>query len=160
MGVEQRGRVEPLPSGPHANWRSRADELSDSLKITMFTGEYFQRHHRGHYYAKAQNISRRLRAAYDQMLSAYDLLLMPTTPMRATPLPGPDPSLAEVLQRAFEPLENTAPFDVTGHPAMNIPCAMEDGLPVGAMLVGRHWAESTIYQAAAAFEAAGDWKAM
>ncbi|MEO1680427.1 MAG: amidase [Pseudomonadota bacterium] len=160
MGTGWEGLYTTSLLDAHANWRSRADELSDSLKITMFTGEYFQRHHRGHYYAKAQNISRRLRAAYDQMLSAYDLLLMPTTPMRATPLPGPDPSLAEVLQRAFEPLENTAPFDVTGHPAMNIPCAMEDGLPVGAMLVGRHWAESTIYQAAAAFEAAGDWKAM
>jgi amidase len=37
---------------------------------------------------------------------------------------------------------------------------MSDGLPVGCMLVGKYWAESTIYQAAAAFEAAGDWKAM
>ncbi|MEM7500158.1 MAG: amidase [Pseudomonadota bacterium] len=160
MGTGWEGLYTTSLLDAHANWRARADELSDSLKITMFTGEYFQRHHRGHYYAKAQNIARRLRAAYDQMLGAYDLLLMPTTPMRATPLPGPDAPLAEILQRAFEPLENTAPFDVTGHPAMSIPCAMEDGLPVGAMLVGRHWAESTIYQAAAAFEAAGDWKSM
>ncbi|MEO0763600.1 MAG: amidase, partial [Pseudomonadota bacterium] len=64
----------------HANWRTRADELSESLKITMFTGEYFQRHHRGHYYAKAQNLARRLRADYDRMLGAYDLLMMPTPP--------------------------------------------------------------------------------
>ncbi|MEM9783167.1 MAG: amidase [Pseudomonadota bacterium] len=160
MGTGWEGLYTTSLLDAHANWRARADELSDSLKITMFTGEYFQRHHRGHYYAKAQNISRRLRAAYDQMLGAYDLLLMPTTPMRATPLPGPDAPLAEILQRAFEPLENTAPFDVTGHPAMNIPCAMVDGLPVGAMLVGRHHGESTIYQAAAAFEGAGDWTAM
>ncbi|MEO0823820.1 MAG: amidase [Pseudomonadota bacterium] len=144
----------------HANWRSRADELSESLKITMFTGEYFQRHHRGHYYAKAQNLARKLRAAYDQMLGAYDLLLMPTTPMKATPLPAPDAPLAETLQRAFEMLENTAPFDITGHPAMSLPCGMADGLPIGAMLVGKHYAETTIYQAAAAFEGAGDWKAM
>ncbi|MEM1346398.1 MAG: amidase [Pseudomonadota bacterium] len=160
MGTGWEGLYTTSLLDAHANWRARADELSDSLKITMFTGEYFQRHHRGHYYAKAQNIARRLRAAYDQMLGAYDLLLMPTTPMRATPLPAPDAPLAEILQRAFEPLENTAPFDVTGHPAMSLPCAMEDGLPVGAMLVGRHWAEATIYQAAAAFEAAGDWKTM
>ncbi|MEM1384125.1 MAG: amidase [Pseudomonadota bacterium] len=160
MGTGWEGLYTTSLLDAHANWRARADELSDSLKITMFTGEYFQRHHRGHYYAKAQNIARRLRAAYDQMLGAYDLLLMPTTPMRATRLPDPDAPLAEILQRAFEPLENTAPFDVTGHPAMSLPCAMEEGLPVGAMLVGRHWAESTIYQAAAAFEAAGDWKTM
>ncbi|MEO0427241.1 MAG: amidase [Pseudomonadota bacterium] len=160
MGTGWEGLYTTSLLDAHANWRARADELSDSLKITMFTGEYFQRHHRGHYYAKAQNVSRRLRAAYDQMLGAYDLLLMPTTPMRATPLPGPDAPLAEILQRAFEPLENTAPFDVTGHPGMNIPCGMADGLPIGAMLVGRHYAESTIYAAAAAFEGAGDWKAM
>lgn len=144
----------------HANWRSRADELSESLKITMFTGEYFQRHHRGHYYAKAQNLARKLRAAYDQMLGAYDLLMMPTTPMKATPLPDARAPLALILQRAFEMLENTAPFDVSGHPAMSIPCGMADGLPIGCMLIGKHWAESTIYQAASAFEAACDWTTM
>ena len=33
-------------------------------------------------------------------------------------------------------LPNTCGFDVTGHPAMNIPCGLSDGLPVGMMLVG------------------------
>ncbi len=144
----------------HANWRSRADELSDSLKVCMFIGEYFLKHHRGHYYAKSQNLSRKLKAEYDAMLGAYDLLLMPTTPMKATPLPPPDASLALYCQRAFEMLNNTAPFDVSGHPAMSIPCGMNDGLPVGLMLVGGKYAESTIYQAAAAFERAGDWRQM
>ena len=32
----------------------------------------------GHYYAKAQNLRRRLRAAYDAALAAHDLLLLPT----------------------------------------------------------------------------------
>ena len=53
---------------------------------------------------------------------------------------------------------NTALQDITGHPAMSVPCGMVDGLPVGMMLIGRHYAESTIYQAAAAFEACGDWR--
>ena len=44
---------------------------------------------------------------------------------------------------------NTAPFDVTGHPAMSMPCGMSDGLPVGLMLIGKHYDEATIYQAAA-----------
>lgn len=43
---------------------------------------------------------------------------------------------------------------------MNIPCGMSDGLPVGMMLVGKKYAESTIYQAAAAFERIGDWRQM
>jgi amidase len=46
---------------------------------------------------------------------------------------------------------------VTGHPAISIPCGMEDGRPIGMMLVGRHFDEATIYRAAAAFEASGDW---
>ena len=36
---------------------------------------------------------------------------------------------------------NTAPFDISHHPAMSLPCGMADGLPVGLMLVGRHFDE-------------------
>lgn len=144
----------------HANWRSRADELSDSLKICMFIGEYFLKHYRGHYYAKSQNLSRKLRETYDETLDNHDLLLMPTLPMKATPLPEADAPLELNIQRAFEMIGNTAPFDVTGHPAMSIPCGMSEGLPVGVMLVGKHWNESIIYQAAHAFEQLGDWKQM
>lgn len=160
MGTGWKGLYTTSLLDHHAGWPGRGHELSDSLKATMLTGEYFQRHYRGHYYAKAQNLARRLRDAYNQMLGAYDLLMMPTTAMKAQPMPGPDQPLATILLRAFEMLENTAPFDVTGHPAMSIPCGMSFGLPVGCMLVGKHWAESTIYQAAAAFESAGNWKDM
>ena len=142
----------------HANWRSRADELSDSLKISMFIGEYFLRHYRGHYHAKAQNLSRKLRASYDQALQDYDLLLMPTLPITATPLPPSDAPLALIIQRAFEMIANTAPFDATGHPAMSLPCGRHDGLPIGLMLIARHWSEATIYQAAHAFEQHTDWQ--
>ena len=144
----------------HSNWRARADELSKSLKISMFVGEYMLKHHRGHYYAKAQNLSRRLRAAYDAALGQYDLLLMPTMPMKAQPIPPADAPLALYIQRAFEMIGNTCPFDTTGHPAMTIPCGLSEGLPIGMMLIGRHYQESTIYRAAAAFERIGDWRAM
>ena len=43
---------------------------------------------------------------------------------------------------------------------MSIPCGMSDGLPVGLMLISRHYGESMIYQAAHAFEQLGDWKQM
>jgi amidase len=144
----------------HSNWRSRADELSDTLKLCMLAGQFHLRHTRGRYYAKAQNLARQLRGEYDKAFAAYDLLLMPTTPMKATPLPPPDSSLALWCQRAFEILPNTAPFDVTGHPAMSVPCGMSQGLPVGLMLVGRRYEEGTIYRAAGAFERAGDWRKM
>jgi len=144
----------------HSMWRTRADELSDTLKNTMLLGHYMVKHHRGHYYAKAQNLVRRLRAAYDSVLATYNLLLMPTLPMTATKLPQDNAPISEILQRGFEILPNTAPFDCTHHPAMSLPCGLVDGLPVGLMLVGRQYEESTIYQAAAAFEAKVDWKTL
>jgi amidase len=124
----------------------------------MLLGHYMATRHKGRYYAKAQNLVRRLRAAYDAALADYDLLLMPTLPMTATPLPAADAPVDEVIQRAFEILPNTAPFDCTHHPAMSLPCGMADGLPVGLMLVGKMYDEETIYRAAAAFEGGVDWK--
>lgn len=144
----------------HANWRARANELSKSLKISMFVGEYMQKQYRGHYYAKAQNLSRLLRKGYDDALSRCDVLLMPTTPMKAQPIPATDDPLALQIQRAFEMVGNTCPLDASGHPAMSVPCGLSQGLPVGMMLIGRHYDESTIYRVAGAFESLGDWRAM
>ena len=61
------------------------------------------------------------------------------------------------LARALEMIPNTAPFDVSGHPAMNVPCARSEGLPVGLMLVGRQWEDATVLRAAHAFEQLGDY---
>ena len=99
-----------------------------------------------------------MRAAYDAVLANYDLLLMPTVPLTATKLPHENAPISEILQRAFEMLPNTSPFDCTHHPAMSLPCGFADGLPVGVQLVGKLYDEATIYRAAAAFEAAEDWK--
>ncbi|MGC2199316.1 MAG: amidase [Stellaceae bacterium] len=144
----------------HSAWRNRADELSDTLKNTMLLGHYMVTRYRGHYYAKAQNLVRRLRRAYDEPLSRFDLLLMPTLPMVATPLPEADAPVGQILQRGFEMLANTAQFDCTHHPAMSLPCGMVDGLPVGMMLVAKAFEEETIYRAAAAFEKGVDWKSL
>ena len=160
MGFNWKGLYTVGLLDAHSAWRERADELSDSLKISMFLGEYFIRHYRGRFYAKAQNLARRLTAAYDSALGSCDLLLMPTLPVKATPIPPADAPLELYIQRAFEMLPNTAPFDVTGHPAMTIPCGMSDGLPVGAMLIGKMFDESTIYRAAHAFEQGTDWRTL
>jgi len=157
MGTNWRGLYVTSLLDAHSGWRHRADELSDTLKISMLLGHYFNKHYRGHYYAKAQNLSRKLRAAYDGALGTYDLLLMPTLPVKATPLPPVDAPRALYIQRAFEMIANTAPFDATGHPAMSLPCGMADGLPVGLMLIGAQYDEATIYRAAHAFEQSHDW---
>jgi amidase len=106
------------------------------------------------------NITRRLTRAYDQVLAEFDLLLMPTLPLKATPLPPADAPREDYVQRALEMIANTAPFDITHHPAMSLPCGMRDGLPVGLMLVGKHFDESSIYRAASAFEQSADWRSL
>jgi amidase len=142
----------------HRGWRQRANEFPETAKLFMLLGTYIARHHGFRYYGKAMNINRRLTAAYDKVLAEHDLLLMPTLPIKATPMPEPGASREEQVQRAFEMIANTAPFDITHHPAISIPCGMRDGLPVGMMLVGRHFDEPTIYRAAHALEQSGDWK--
>jgi len=103
---------------------------------------------------------RRLRRAYDEVLQYHDLLLLPTLPIVATPLPAAGAPVAEILQRGFEMLVNTPQFDCTHHPAMSLPCGMVDGLPVGMMLVAKAFDEETIYRAAAAFERGVDWTSL
>ncbi len=158
MGFNWKGMYTTSLLDAHSNWRARANELSRTLKISMFAGEYFIRNYRGHFYAKAQNLGRLLRKTYDDALSRYDLLLMPTMPFKAPPLPPQNAPLAQWCESAFAMLPNTAPFDVTGHPAMSIPCGMSQGLPIGLMLIAKHYNESTIYRAAHAFEQIGDWR--
>jgi amidase len=141
----------------HSAWRQRADDFSDTLKTTILFGQYALNKYRGHYYAKSQNLGRTLRAAYDAVLKDYDLLLMPTLPLKATPIPASGAPRMEIIQRAFEMLPNTVAFDVTGHPSMSVPCGLSDGLPAGMMLTAKHFDEVSIYRAASAFEKAGDW---
>lgn len=144
----------------HRGWRQRANELSETTKLFTMLGTYIRHHHGTRYYGKAMNIARQLTAAYDAVLAEHDLLLMPTTPMKAQPLPRPGAPREEIVERALEMIGNTAPFDISHHPAMAIPCGMNDGLPVSMMLVGKHFDEPTIYRAAYAFEQSGNWRAM
>ena len=141
----------------HRGWRQRADELSETLKLGMLFAQYADDQHGKRYYGKAFNIVKTLRAAYDAVLADYDAILMPTVPMVATPLPGKDAPREEIIQRGFEILTNTAPFDITHHPALSVPCGKVDGLPVGMMLVGKMWDEQTLYTLGHAFETSGDW---
>ena len=48
-----------------ARWRERADEFADTVKVACMFSKYTLDRYGGHYYAKAQNLRRRLRAAYD-----------------------------------------------------------------------------------------------
>lgn len=141
-------------------WEQRAAELSETTKILTVLGVHIKKHFGSRFYGKAVNISRRIAAAYDAALNKYDVLVLPTMPMRATPLPPADASRELYVQRALEMIGNTCPFDITHHPAMTVPCGMVDGLPIGLMIVGKHFDEPSIYRAGYAFEQSGDWREM
>jgi len=126
----------------------------------LLAGAHVDRQQGARFYQKAVNQARVLRQAYDRALAEADVLLMPTTPMVATPLPAPDAPILESFQRSAEMTPNTQPFDVTHHPSLSIPCGRVDGLPVGLMLTGRHHDEAMLYRAAYAFEQSEDWRSL
>ena len=132
--------------------RTRADDLSETVKLMMLLGQYMQDRYHGRYYAKAQNLGRALAAAYDDSLRECDLLVMPTLPMKATVIPPADASREEYVARALEMIPNTTPSNVTGHPAMTVPCGVSGGLPIGMMLIGRMGEDATVLRAADAYQ--------
>jgi amidase len=137
---------------------TRINDVSPTVKLVLMLGEYMHRNYHGRYHSKAQNLRVLLRQAYDQALEKFDALVMPTIPFTATPIPPPDAPLNTVIDVALNMQANTCPFDVSGHPAFTVPCGRVNGLPVGLMLVGRHFEEATLIRLARAIEAGGDWK--
>ena len=139
-------------------WTARPDDVSETVKLVLLLGEHMHRNYHNRYHSKAQNLRVLLRNAYDAVLAKYDLIAMPTIPFPATRIPAPDASREDYVDAALNMQQNTCPFDVSGHPAFTVPCAMLDGLPLGMMLVGKHFDEPVLIRAAHAFERAGDWK--
>ena len=138
---------------------AQSQDLPPTLKVTLLAGTYLNTEYHGMFYAKAQNLRRLWRAAYDRAFESYDVLVMPTTPMKAHAV-IPNADSRALLDNAWDMLTNTAPFNATGHPALSIPCGLSDGLPVGLMLVGKAFDEATLYRAAAAFEEKVDWESV
>ncbi|MGB0620027.1 MAG: amidase [Myxococcota bacterium] len=99
-------------------------------------------------YARAKRQRQQARAVYDDVLTRFDALLMPTTTMVAPPICEETPSVLESFSAIGHGMQNTAQFDVTGHPALSVPCGTSSGLPVGAMLIGRHFEETVLYRLA------------
>jgi amidase len=120
-----------------------------TVKFMMSAGEYLHERYHGRLYAKAQNLRGGLRAKYDAVLSKFDALVMPSTPMKAHRRDERSP---------YAMLTNTAPFDITGHPGLSVPCGMSDGLPIGLMLIGRHFDDATLLKLGYAYEQSVDWK--
>ena len=153
VGTNWKGRYEPGLSRAMAEaLETRAEDLPETLLSLLMAGSWGRRVGRGEFYAKAQNLTRLLTAQYDHAFEGVDLLAMPTVPVRAPAITAPDAGLTERLRASRSTGANTAPFNLTGHPALTLPCALEDGLPIGMMLVGRRGDDALLLRIGRLFE--------
>lgn len=88
-----------------------------------------------------------------------DVLAAPTAPTTAPPAGQRMISLGSSKPQpvVLALARNLAPIDVTGQPAISIPCGFFEGQPVGMQLIGRPFDEATVLRIARAFEAATSW---
>jgi amidase len=154
-GMNYKGLYDPeLIEFYGRQWRERASRFSETVKLVVMAGRFAIDSGHGQHYAMARNLAYELRQAYDDALADHDVLVMPTLPLTATTIPAADAPREEHLARALEMIGNTAPFDVTGHPATSVPAGLVDGLPTGLMIIGRHFDDGTCLRVANAIEQA------
>lgn len=100
---------------------------------------------------------RDLTCRLEALMSRHDFLVLPT--LGATPFPAerPAPEGWEQSQRQSGAgwMATTFPFDLTGQPAISLPCGFtKDGAPVGLQIVGPRGGDALVLRAARAFEEA------
>jgi aspartyl-tRNA(Asn)/glutamyl-tRNA(Gln) amidotransferase subunit A len=106
-------------------------------------------------YILARRTQSLMRRQFDNFFRDFDILLMPTTAVPAPPIEGPD-----AIEQARLLTRYTAPFNLTGLPAISLPCGFTStGLPIGLQIVAPAWGEANLLRAAYAYEQATPWHA-
>ncbi len=101
-------------------------------------------------YSLARRMQTILRCQFNEFLNNFDLLLTPTTPITA-PVRGS----ADAFDRPRLFTRFTAPFNLTGLPALSIPCGWSsEKMPIGLQIVGKAWAEAKVLLAGEFYEQA------
>jgi amidase len=140
--------------------QTNGGDFSATAKMGALVAHYMRERYHGVFYGRAQNLSRALTEAYNRVFAEADLVLMPTTPQTAHAIPpSVEVDRKTYVGQALNMVRNTATFDLTGHPAISVPCHDVKGLPIGLMLVGRHFDEATVLRAAHAYQSAGEVRA-
>jgi len=139
-GYREPWREELAEANEHGKYGERVREMAIvNQLLRMETG--------GDLYVQTWDVRRALCAEVAAAFEAVDALVCPTMPMTA-------PEYGAVGQTDSAPmtLANTAPFDMTGHPAISVPYGDVDGLPVGVQLVARWGDEPTAVRLGSAVE--------
>ena len=104
-------------------------------------------------YVLARRVQAEGRRSFEMFFTKYDLLLLPTTPIPAPPI-----AAIAALEAARQLTRFTAPFNLTGLPALSVPCGLVAGLPFGLQILAPQWGEARVLQAGYAFKKAADWQ--
>ncbi len=99
-------------------------------------------------YSLSRRMQTILRCQFNEFLEDFDLLLTPTTPITA-----PRRGTADAVERARLLTRFTAPFNLTGLPALSIPCGWSaQNMPTSLQIIGKAWAERKVLRAGELYE--------
>jgi aspartyl-tRNA(Asn)/glutamyl-tRNA(Gln) amidotransferase subunit A len=148
-GVRYGRRAEGAAGLTEMYERSRSEGFGREVKRRILLGTYvLSAGYYDAYYRKAQQVRALLSRDFEEAFASCDALLTPTAPETAFALG----------ERTADPLRMylsdvyTVSINLTGVPALSLPCGFARGLPVGMQLVGRPRDEATPLRLAAAFQ--------
>ncbi|HNN13454.1 MAG TPA: amidase [Anaerolineales bacterium] len=129
--------------------RERPDWFGADVRQRLETGAGFTSTE----YALARRTQVEVKRRCEILFDEYDVLLLPTTPIPAPVLEGEN-----AVERARQLTRFTAPFNLTGLPALSVPCGFTtEGLPIGLQIVSRAWNESGVLRVGYAYQDATPW---
>ena len=129
--------------------KEHPDWFGADVRLRLETGAAFTSSE----YILARHTQSEIRRKCELLFDEYDALLLPTTPIPAPVLEGED-----ALERARQLTRFTAPFNLTGMPALSIPCGFtKDSLPIGLQIVSRAWNEAGVLRTGYAFQESTEW---
>lgn len=130
--------------------KTRAAEYGADVRARLTAGQYVL----AIQYLKAQRARQVIRADVHAALTRVHALLTPTTPIPAPALEARQVTVDGLTEDVrWWLVRCTRPINVTGHPALSVPCGLTSGgLPIGLQLVGRYFDEATLFRIGLAFE--------
>jgi aspartyl-tRNA(Asn)/glutamyl-tRNA(Gln) amidotransferase subunit A len=134
--------------------RSRGEGFGAEVKRRIMTGTYvLSAGYFDAYYLKAQKARRMITDDFRAAFAKVDLVIGPTTPTPAFDIGAKmnDPVLM-YLNDIY-----TIGANLAGLPGVSVPCGFVDGLPMGLQLIGPHFAEAKLLNAAHQYQQATDW---
>src|SRR5450755_3724176 len=135
--------------------RSRGEGFGAEVKRRIMTGTYvLSAGYYDAYYLKAQKVRQLIAQDFREAFKEVDVLMGPTTP---TPAFAIGAKMADPITMYLNDIY-TIGANLAGLPAISIPCGLVAGLPVGLQLIGAHFSESTLLNAAHAYQRETDWQ--